>query len=74
MARKCSYSKRDLQVACSKTKKKIESDILSKKLTKSAINKTYVYSEKKNGFFINYLSFYDISLFLRSFITIIYTI
>ena len=45
MARKCSYSKRDLQVACSKNKKKIESDILSKKLTKSAINKTYVYSE-----------------------------
>lgn len=45
MARKCSYSKRDLQIACSKTKIKIQNDIELKKITKLMATKSYIYSE-----------------------------
>lgn len=45
MARTCSYSKRDLQLACSKTKRKIQNDIEMNKIIISMATKTYVYSE-----------------------------
>ena len=50
MARKCSYSKRDLQVACSKTKKKIESEKTFKDSLKvsSSYTTTKVNANEKN--------------------------
>lgn len=45
MARRCSYKKRDLQVACSKVKAKVQSDISSLCLDTSVVNKTYLYNE-----------------------------
>lgn len=45
MARRCSFEKRDLQVACSKVKRKVLSDIDSSCLDTSVVNKTYLYNE-----------------------------
>lgn len=45
MARPCSYEKRDLQIACSKVKRKVLSDINSNCLDTSIVNKTYLYNE-----------------------------
>lgn len=45
MARKCSYSKRDLVVICSKIKKSIEKDLKSGVIDKKKITKSYVYNE-----------------------------
>ena len=45
MARQCSYSKRDLVVTCSKTKKSIEKNLEIGKIDKKKITKSYVYNE-----------------------------
>lgn len=45
MARPCSYTKRDLQIACSKVKRKVQSDINLGILNTSIVNKTYLYNE-----------------------------
>lgn len=45
MARKCSYTKRDLVVACSRTKKSIEKDFRVGKIEKNKITKSYIYNE-----------------------------
>lgn len=45
MARKCSYSKRDLVVICSKFKTSIEKDLKSGVIDKKKITKSYVYNE-----------------------------
>lgn len=45
MARPCSYEKRDLQIACSKVKTKVQRDISSGSLDASIVNKTYLYNE-----------------------------
>ncbi len=45
MARTCTYSKRDLQQACSKVKRKVQSNISSGKLDITIFNKTYLFNE-----------------------------
>lgn len=45
MARKCSYTKRDLIVVCSRFKTSIEKDLKSGVIDKKKITKSYVYNE-----------------------------
>jgi len=45
MARPCSYTKRDLQIACSRVKRKVQDDIKLGSLDTSIVNKTYLYNE-----------------------------